>query len=303
VKIKTNNESKGLVKQVNFSEQETKKEKKVALVAVGDVMLGRSVGVVLARKDDQTYPFRKLKEKLVAADIFLINLESPIFDPCPLTNGGMRFCTDQKAIGGLIFAGVDVANLANNHIYNYGQKGYQMTVDKLKESGIDFIDADNLAVIEKDGVTFGFLGFDLVSNQYPDEFMAERILMAKKEATILIVSVHWGAEYGKKESDKQQHWGRWMVDSGADLVIGHHPHVVLPIEIYQGVPIIYSLGNFIFDQMWSQETREGVLGKFVFSDGNLVDYSFVPIFINDSYQAVEIVDKEWKARILKRLEQ
>jgi poly-gamma-glutamate capsule biosynthesis protein CapA/YwtB (metallophosphatase superfamily) len=273
----------------------------IRLMVVGDVMLGRMVGVRMAEKKDYLYPFREVLNEVEAADLVMINLESPIFEPCPLVRTGMKFCADKRVLVGLSEFGVRVAGIANNHIRNYGKEGYLMTLDKLREGKIEPSDEENLAVMEIEGVKFGFWAIDLVSASYKDEWLVEKVNKMERQVDVLVVSVHWGAEYKNIESEIQRHWGRLLVDGGADLVVGHHPHVIQRVEVYQGVPIVYSLGNFVFDQLWSTETREGVMGGFVFNKRKLTEMTFEPIFINDNYQPVLVVDQGKRERILSRL--
>lgn len=284
----------------DFNADDLVKKNEVRILAVGDVMFGRMVGVVMAREKNYQLPFLEIKERFVGADIVVINLESPIYDPCPLVETGMRFCVDRQVMDGLVMLGVSVAGVANNHIRNYGKEGYEMTIDELEKAGIQPSDEVNMAVVEKEGLSYGFWGVDLVSAVYKDEWLVEKVTKMSSEVDVFVVLVHWGPEY-KSESDRQKKWGRLMVDSGADLVIGHHPHVVQGVEIYKGVPIVYSLGNFVFDQMWSTETREGVIGEFVFMDGKLEEVGFEPVFINEKYQPTMVIDQVRRDKILSRL--
>jgi poly-gamma-glutamate synthesis protein (capsule biosynthesis protein) len=271
------------------------------LVVVGDVMLSRMVGVTMSKRKDYVFPFRKIMDEFSEADLVAINLESPIFEPCPLTQTGMKFCADKRIVEGLLELGVGMVGVANNHIRNYGDKGYEMTVEVLRRVGIEISSEENLVIVEKDDVTYGFWAIDLVSSRYTNKWLEEKVKKMSEEVEVLVVMVHWGNEYKAIESENQRVWGRLMVDAGADLVVGHHPHVVQPIEVYKGVPIVYSLGNFVFDQMWSVETREGVIGEFVFDGVKLKEMNFWPIFINKDYQPELVLDQQQKEKIMKRL--
>lgn len=271
------------------------------LMATGDVMLGRSVNTRTAASGDQLYPFRWTQALLAGADLTLINLENPLVDPCPSTDTGMRFCAPEAAADTLALAGVDVANLANNHIRNYGETGYQSTITALGQRGIAVSDAQQLARVERNGTVFGFLGFDLVTTRWSPDRLADKISLADSQVDVLVVSVHRGAEYAADATEGEKELLRLAVDAGADVVIGHHPHVVQPVEVYRGVPIAYSLGNFIFDQMWSQTTREGVVGIFVFSGKKLASYQFIPVLIEDLGQPRPVGDPSHAAAILSRL--
>jgi len=262
-------------------------EKTVTLIAAGDVMPGRSVNYHSVQQNDFTWPFAKTAEILKSADIAFINLESPFVDNCPLTNGGMIFCSDKRNIQGLTFAGIDIVNIANNHIANFGQEGIKQTRRLLKTNYISLIGTADGAVFKTvNTIRFGFLGYnDFASppgiSQANKEKIATDIAGAKAKADIVVVSFHWGEEYTDKPSKRQQELAHLVIDSGADLVIGHHPHWVQPTEKYKDKLIIYSLGNFIFDQFWSQKTKEGVVGKFKFSGNKLIWYELLPIEIDN----------------------
>lgn len=264
----------------------TQEKKEVVIVATGDVMLGRAVNVRML-EEGYTWPFEETKELLSGADITLINLESPFIDPCPKRYGGMTLCAPKEAVEGLVYAGVDVANIANNHILDYGymdSTGY--TARLLEESGIEWSNEDHLAVLEREGLRFGFLGINLIRQStamtiLSEEEMAKRIAKADLEVDVLVVSYHFGAEYENYVNNYQSFLAHMAIDNGADLVIGTHPHVTLPVEIYKEKAIAYSLGNFVFDQMWSEETMLGQVGKFVFLDGVLTGYEMIDVRIYD----------------------
>lgn len=254
------------------------------LMATGDVMLGRSVRTQTERSGNPLYPFLFVKDLLQSADIAVINLENPLVDPCPKSDTSLKFCAPTYAAATLAQAGIDAVNLANNHAKNYGDAGYQSTFAALRSSGIRPFDNERPAIIEKNGVKFGFWGLDLVSSPPDEEKILERISNLNSEVDILVVGVHRGAEYAAAPAESEKLFLRSMVDSGADIIIGHHPHVVQEVEIYKNVPIAYSLGNFVFDQMWSEPTRHGVIAKFIFRGKQFVKYDFVPIYMENFAQ-------------------
>lgn len=264
----------------------TAESKEVVIVATGDVMLGRAVNVVML-EEGYTWPFEQTRELLTGGDITLINLESPFIDPCPKRYGGMTFCAPKEAVEGLVYAGVDVANIANNHILDYGYMGSsEYTAKILEEAGIKWSNEDHLAIVEREGLKFGFLGINLIRQSeamtiLSEEEMGRRIALADLEVDVLVVSYHFGEEYENFVNDYQRFLAYMAVDMGADLVIGTHPHVTLPVEVYKEKVIAYSLGNFVFDQMWSEETMLGQVGKFVFLDGVLIRHEMIDVRIYD----------------------
>lgn len=256
----------------------------IIFMAVGDVMLGRSVNAKMRKLNNFTYPFLKTASFLKLADLTFINLESPFYDPCPTTNEGMKLCADPRAIEGLILAGVDVVNLANNHSRNYGQAGVEITQNLLQENKIAFIShEDNFLIRAVKGIRFGFLGFDLTSG-YQEEEIIEAVKEKRPQVDLLIISFHWGTEYAPEPTTKQVALAHRMIDAGADLILGHHPHVIQKVEDYHGRKIVYSLGNFIFDQPWSEATKKGLVGIFTFQEKRLVKSEFKEASIQDFCQ-------------------
>ena len=255
----------------------------ITLIAVGDIMLGRSVNSKMRRLGDFSYPFLETWKFLASSDLTFGNLESPLVSGCPTTNTGMTFCADPKAIEGLTKSGFDILSLANNHVLNYGQGGLSQTIEILQNNNIYPLLQGKEQIIEIKKTRFGFLGFDLTSS-YNQKQILEKIKEEKTRVDILIVSFHWGEEYVQKPSQRQINLAHQAVDSGTDLILGHHPHVIQPTEEYKGKLIIYSLGNFIFDQPWSEETKRGLVGKFIFLDKKLVKKEFLEIYIKDFCQ-------------------
>lgn len=254
--------------------------KKVTLVATGDIIPARTVNYQATVRNNFKWPFENTALLLKSADITLINLESPLIPNCPLTNSGMVFCGSQKHIEGLNLAGVDIANLANNHTGNYGTDGVNKTKDLLLNSNILVTGLSNVAEKTIKGVRFAFLGFNALEDLDEAE-ISQQIAQAKSRTDILIVSFHWGAEYRDLPDAKQIKIAHLAVDSGADLIVGNHPHWIQPVEIYNKKFIAYAHGNFVFDQMWSEKTKEGVVGIYTFFGNKLVDIQYIPIVIKD----------------------
>ncbi|HUW24662.1 MAG TPA: CapA family protein [Patescibacteria group bacterium] len=257
------------------------KRKAVTLIAVGDVMLGRMVNVQMLKYQDFKYPFLKTASTIAAADITFGNLESPIIDNCPTTSVGMIFCSREEAIEGLKFAGFDVLSIANNHILNHGPEGLSQTTALLNKNGI-LPSSNQLTSYLANKLTFGFLSFDLVT--YPKAAVVEEVKKNANKVDVLVVSLHWGGEYQKEPLPWQKDLAHQIIDSGAKVIIGHHPHVTQPTEKYQSGLIFYSLGNFIFDQPWSEKTKKGKIAKVVFEGKNIKSYEEIAIYIADYSQ-------------------
>lgn len=261
-------------------------QKTTTLIAVGDIMLGRFVNVKMLQNKDWKYPFLETFDLTSSADITFGNLESPIVEGCPTTSVGMSFCAREESVEGLKFGGFDILSIANNHIQNFGQDGLANTQKILTENNLLFSDSNNVAIKQLNNLKFGFLSFDLVT--YPNTPVIEKIKENVSRADVLIVSLHWGAEYQKEPATWQKELARQIIDAGAKIIVGHHPHVVQPVEEYKNGLIFYSLGNFVFDQPWSEETKKGQIAKITFEGKKINTYEIVPIYIQDYCQPVVI---------------
>jgi poly-gamma-glutamate capsule biosynthesis protein CapA/YwtB (metallophosphatase superfamily) len=266
-----------------FNSSQITPVKETNIILAGDVMLGRSVMTQSLKINDPSYPFRKVSEKLNQADIVFVNLENPIISNCPSSNSGFKFCADPKMIEGLKFAGVDVVSLANNHTLNYGKEGFAETEKILTENGIKWIGDGNLGIVEKNGIKFGFLGFDFVT-LLPKETDYQLITDLKNKVDVLIVMVHWGVEYVSQPTKTQVSIAKELVEVGADVVAGSHPHWVQSTDYIDGKPIFYSLGNFIFDQAWSEETKKGLAIELTYQDSKIINTKLLPIYMKNFVQ-------------------
>ena len=264
---------------------------RVTLVATGDLIPARSANAQIQRKEDPNWPFGNTMESLKSADITLVNLETPLLKDCPVTEEGFKFCGNSNNISGMVEAGVDIANLANNHLGNYGTLGINETKELLTENRIEYTGTGDVVYKTVKNATFAFLGYnDIGYNQegisWADkDTIVNEVSLADKNADIVVVSFHWGTEYTQHPTQRQIDLAHFAIDNGADLIIGNHPHWVQSEEEYKGKFIKYAHGNFIFDQMWSEETKRGVIGKYVFEDKKLVEKVFIPVYISDYGQA------------------
>lgn len=253
--------------------------KETTIILTGDIMLGRSVMSVSLKKNDPTYPFRKVSEVLNKADVVFSNLENPIVENCPTTDTGFKFCALPVMVQGLTYAGIDIVNIANNHTGNYGVEGVEQTKKYLKEAGIGYVGAGSLIIKEVNGTKFGFLGFDYVDNR-PSEKDFQLVSDSKKKVDVLIVGVHWGVEYTVLPTQDQKQVAQNLVQAGADVISGHHPHWVQSIDKTDDSLVYYSLGNFVFDQMWSEETKKGLSVKLIYSEGQIQEEK-MPVYMKN----------------------
>jgi len=263
------------------------------LIFAGDVMLGRTVNSRMQKYKDYKWPFLKTAEVLGDADLTIFNLESPFKSGCTPTDKGMIFCSDPKSIEGLIYSGVDIVSLANNHILNQGKDGLSETISLLNSANISAVGLNEPTYKTIANTKIAFLGFndiggsgDQVSSATPDTIIAQ-ISSAKRNADFIVATFHFGNEYSLR-SLRQQELARLAIDNGADMVIGHHPHWVQESEVYKGKTIYYSLGNLVFDQMWSLETRKGLIVKFTIQNNEVVETKEIPVLINDYGQPTPV---------------
>jgi poly-gamma-glutamate capsule biosynthesis protein CapA/YwtB (metallophosphatase superfamily) len=251
----------------------------VKLILAGDVMIGRTVEIKSKEFGDELFPFRNVAGRLNKADLVFANLENPVIGNCPIHESGFKFCSSPKMLEGLNFAGIDVVTLANNHIRNYGQKGLDETIKHLTVNNIDYVGLGDSVTREVNDTKFGFLGFDYLSF-LPKETDLDLIRESAEKVDVLIVGVHWGVEYVEIPNEFQRKWARRIVEAGADVIAGHHPHWVQEIEYIGDVPVYYSLGNFVFDQMWSEKTKKGLVVELTYEDGKLINEETLPTYMS-----------------------
>jgi poly-gamma-glutamate synthesis protein (capsule biosynthesis protein) len=273
------------------------------LIATGDVIPARYTDFTIRNQgDDWSYPVAATAEIVSDADLTVINLEAPLVDGCPVHLEGFTFCGRPGFIESLHIAGVDVATLENNHIGNWGPEGIAETITYLDAGGIKWADRSTPAIVDVRGLKFGFLAFNGVIEVVDREAMVTAIRALRPQVDILSVSFHWGAEYvtlpqissGVAE-DNPIELAHLAIDSGADFIIGNHPHWVQATEIYKGKWITYAHGNYIFDQMWSYNTRVGVIGKYTFYDDTLIGVEYTPTLIDNYTQPIPMTGDERQA--------
>jgi gamma-polyglutamate biosynthesis protein CapA len=247
-----------------------KNDEVIKLLFVGDVMMTRSVEKNVKNLNESfIFPFKNVLGYLRSFDYVISNLEGPIAVSGVKIGSKYSFRMKPRVADALSKANIKIVNLANNHIFDYGKIAFEDTLRNLDKNGIRYFgNSYEPLIIEKYGIKIGFLGFSQflkhleVKENKPgiavvNEKLPEIIKKAKEKVDVLFVSFHWGEEYENLANNEQRKLARLAIDSGADLVIGHHPHVIQDIEKYKDKFIFYSLGNFIFDQNFSKETMIG----------------------------------------------
>lgn len=297
-------------------------ENLITMIAVGDVSFSRQVEKKIKENNNPDYPLLKIKDYLSAADFVFGNLETAITPGRPIQTGEMIFRSNTSTAVVLANNNFKIVSLANNHTMNFGSAGLEDTLDYLSAIGLKTVGAglDAAAAyapiyFETQGIKFAFLAYNdpsivpvsyeagtkMPGTAFMDlEKMTAAIIAAKEQADLIIVSLHAGDEYTASPNEEQRDFARAAIEAGADLVIGHHPHVVQTLEKYQDKYIFYSLGNFVFDQMWSEETRHGLAVKFYFNKTGVVKIGLMPVVIDDFCQPRPAVEEE-VTEIVKRL--
>jgi poly-gamma-glutamate synthesis protein (capsule biosynthesis protein) len=289
---KITNEIDSLYLEASLNQIFVKKEKPTTLIFVGDMMLDRGVEYMIKTKgkDDFKFPFLKIADEFKKADVVSGNLEGPIVEnPPKFPPHSLTFAFSPKVLEGLSFAHFNLLSLANNHTENMGKAGLKETREFLAKANINFlgdpIKCDEDFLFEKNGIIFFAFNKTFPVN-CSDEKIFEIIKKTRNSnlKKILIVIFHWGNEYQLKSSNEQKELAHKVIDAGADLVIGSHPHVIQEIEKYKGTYIIYSLGNFIFDQAFSKETMKGLMVKVSIKNAKIDKVMPIEIKINGYFQ-------------------
>jgi poly-gamma-glutamate synthesis protein (capsule biosynthesis protein) len=269
----------GALRVVSPSPIETKNNLRLAFV--GDIMLDRGVKYFVNRDfgGDYNELFVKVGPQLQGYDLLFGNLEGSISDKGIDEGGLYSFRFDPKVLPVLKKAGFDIFSVANNHSFNWGEAAFADNLRLLSGAGMNYVggglsgtEAYQEKVINIDGIKIAFLAFSdfkaggLISTStrpgmavISEEAVQKGIAHARLTADLVVVSYHFGEEYQVEPNSYQRKYANLGIDAGADLIVGHHPHVVQTLEQYKGKYIIYSLGNFIFDQYFSPETMQGGL--------------------------------------------
>lgn len=278
---------------------QTSNDYEFSLISTGDIGLVRDINYKIQQTGDPNYPFLKIADYLRSADLTITNLEGPLIDRCPIKREGFTFCGEDENVSGLVYAGIDVANLANNHTTNYGLEELGETVRVLHSNNIVPFGLDGeIQYVSIKNRRIALVGFVELGNNWKglnnatEENVSILVSQAKDNSDIVITAFHWGEEYRRKPTENQVKLAHIAIDNGADIVLGNHPHWIQINEIYKKKLIIYAQGNTVFDQDWSQETREGVLYKFAYRGGSFEKIEEKYTIIDENSQPRFATEKE-----------
>lgn len=268
---------------------------RVSFCAVGDILLDRGIRKKI-HEHGVDYPFELVAPFISGFDLAFCNLECPVSAQGTSTGKVYCFRADTGFFTGVENAGFDIFSLANNHIIDWGLAACLDTRDLIERHGLVALgvgktdhDARTPRIIRKHGLTFAFgayVGKPLTgmlsagpAQASCDEIVRE-IQQIRDRVDFVIISMHWGTEYEHIPENHQVKWAHRLIDAGADLIIGHHPHVLQSFEVYKERCILYSLGNFVFDQRHLYQRQSGVFSC-VFRKGRIDSMMFYPVLLED----------------------
>lgn len=219
------------------------------------------------------YFFENVKPTFEADDLTIVNLEGPLTTASDRADTLFAFKGDPEFVSILSSGSVEAVNLANNHSYDYGEEGYLETKEVLSDAGITSFGYDETALVDVKGVKVGLIGiYELYDHLERSQQLKDNIAKVKEQGAQLIVVVfHWGNEKETTPDSNQITLGQLAIDEGAHVVVGHHPHVIQPVETYQGRYIAYSLANFCFGGNSAPSDTDTFIFRQTFTiDGNTV---------------------------------
>ena len=267
-------------------------EQKAVVLFAGDMMFDRSVRTAVERNGDD-FLFSCIDTALAGSDLNVANLEGPITDNASISvdsaigsPNNFVFTFPRSTAALLKKHHIEMVNIGNNHILNFGYSGARTTTLALEEADVQYFGdpmSATVATTTINGIPLAFISY----NEFDDEGAAyatfttiNQITQAKREGYLPIVYTHWGSEYLPTAPQYVRDRAHKFVDAGAIAVIGSHPHVVQDHEIYKGAPIYYSLGNFVFDQYFIEDVRHGIFVKLTFNESGVESVEEIPITLN-----------------------
>lgn len=271
----------------------------ITLTATGDFTIGgdsrKKADIfndeLVKQGGDINFTMRNVRDILMADDLSIVNFEGTLTDstyvPDSKQENQFLFSAPPSYVSMLTDNGIEAVSLENNHVMDHGEDALNDTKTALRDAGVVYSDSAEVGVIEVKGVKIAMLSY-LCIDRYDTLFdkVPEDIKAAKAQYPIVIVSFHWGNELDYSPTNNQIKMGRLAVDSGADLVLGHHSHRIQPIELYNGVYICYSLGNFCF----AGNSKPSDMSSFMFQtrfrvlDGQVRNEGFIILPIRISSQ-------------------
>ena len=297
-------------------------ETTITISAAGDCTLGTDEGFNYKRSfkgkydavQDPAHFFQNVQPVFAQDDLTIVNMEGTLTEETTREPKQFAFKGDAEYAKILTAGAVEAANLANNHSFDYGKKSYEDTITALEAEGISSFGYERTAVMDIKGVKVGLAGvYELAEHIDCKQDLLDNIASLKEQgAQIIIVSLHWGQEKENVPSDVQVELAHTAIDNGADLVLGHHPHVLQGIGEYKGKNIVYSLGNFCFGGNSAPSDMDTMIFQqtFTVKDGKLQEdnvTNILPCKISSAYEEGYnnyqpiLAEGEQKEKIFERL--
>lgn len=295
-------------------EQELVNKKEITISFTGDCTLGtyatsqnRAFEVLFEKQKDYEYYFKNVKEIFENDDFTVVNLEGPLTDCTSYQDKEFAFKGREDYVNILLKGSVEAANLSNNHIYDYYEEGYNDTVNVLEKNGIDAFDNTLFHIEEIEGLKFGFAGFKAFNTYTKIEIDKALKYFEDNNVDIKIISLHGGIEYDYDFDSIKEELAHYSIDNGADLIVGHHPHILQGIEEYNGKYIIYSLGNFCYGGNRNPKDKNSAIAQvtFNFEEDKFIDskLKIIPVSIssveNENNFQPTVLEDEKKEYVLK----
>ncbi|MEX0918226.1 MAG: CapA family protein [Candidatus Paceibacterota bacterium] len=281
-------------------------EESYRMIFLGDIMLARDVERKMATYG-RDYPFSHMASHFDANTV-VGNFEAAVPEVhVPTPSMTMQFSVPAQNIPALAGARITHLSLANNHTDDYGKVGFAHTKHVIENTGITpfgspfSLATTSIAYIETEQLTIALLGIYAVEVLPSTEVIEEVMWEAEARSDFQVVYVHWGNEYELVHSRAQEQLAHRFVDAGADLVVGHHPHVVQDVEVYNEALIFYSLGNFIFDQYFSTHVMQGLVLDITFDTQYEAEITLLPVSTEASRTAPQLMNGYEREAFLKSL--
>ncbi|WP_338472259.1 CapA family protein [Niallia sp. XMNu-256] len=291
----------------SYNKPPIKQETSITISAAGDFTIGTDEsfgysGSFVEEADNNGYSYfvKGVKDIFLKDDFTTVNLETTLTTSTKKAQKKFRFKGDPSYAEILQLGGIEAVNLANNHIHDYSETGYKDTLSVLKKHQIGYFGYEHRYVTTIKGIKIGALGYEgwYDTPEIRSQIEKDIKLLRDQGVQIVLVHYHWGVERQYVPTESQKSLARFTVDAGADLILGHHPHVIQGIEEYEGKFIVYSLGNFMFGGNRNPSDKDTFVFQqtFHFTDDNLtteknitvIPFSISSVSDRNNYQPVPL---------------
>lgn len=291
----------------------------ISITAVGDCTIGYDTNFGYYKSFNEVYEqfgaehfFSNVKDIFDNDDITVANLEGTFTNATIKREKAFNFKGPLEYVDILKKGSIEVVNIANNHIYDYNEIGYNETIETLNNANIEYFGFEKYYIFKKENINIGFAGIYCIEDKNCTKKIDEAINYLKEQnVNTIVLSFHWGIERSYKQSSIQTYLAHYAIDSGAELILGHHPHVLQGIELYKDKYIVYSLANFSFGGNKNPSDKDTMIFKVDFTYKNQeLKETIIKIYptsvssiknIND-YKPTLLTGTEYE-RVMKKIEQ